>query len=609
MGAPLALDVARILDTASPEYAALMANAVFPKTIPGIAADIIRCTDPTTGGSFPGFCKWIQIQSRLGGRSPFSVDRWHPEQRAFELDRTGRDIIVKSRQIGMSTAEGARDLFFALTHPHTKTLIVAHKEDVAKQLLSLIKDLYETLHDTADKVGLGAEFPSLKDTRGSTSGMVSQATRVRFNNGSSIECKTSGNSVQAASSLRGQKADRIHISEFAYWAFADDAMTALVPSIHSKTEVVIESTANGTGNAFHKWTMASLPVAGSHRGANGYRFHFYPWFFHPLNTRDLEPGEVVTPETGEEHTWQGFGATPEHLKFYRQTLISLFGNREAMRGEYPGDPMSAFANSGDAFMAGPDKERLGNHLREPVQVAFVDLPRKGTGETLSVALNLFREGVEVKGLGFGSVVIGVDCAGGVGGDNTALCVVGIQSGEILATVANDRIKPFEVAALIEVLCSEWFPGAMVIVEDFGPGSSALLKLNENGVVNLFTWGTYHTDNGGFKPDTGSQTAMFENLREWIQTGACGWLDTETFREVGQLVYDNGKVRAPGKSGKGKRKKEGDVRDDRAFALGLALWGRRECFGGGGSWGAGGPVIVHGSQKREFQNKERGASIW
>ena len=86
------------------------------------------------------FCSYLKIYTKDSKHPeiPFSYDNWHGEQKKFDENRSGRDIILKPRQIGISSLELARDLFFALTHKGARVLIVAHDNPTK---LSLMNDL------------------------------------------------------------------------------------------------------------------------------------------------------------------------------------------------------------------------------------------------------------------------------------------------------------------------------------------------------------------------------------------------------------------------------------------------------------------------------------
>src|SRR5690606_13332699 len=80
-------------------------------------------------GALPGFGELVQIKTKDGGKVRFGWDRWHPEQLRFERERTGRDLILKPRQIGFSTMELLRDIWFARMHEGSQVVVVVHTGD------------------------------------------------------------------------------------------------------------------------------------------------------------------------------------------------------------------------------------------------------------------------------------------------------------------------------------------------------------------------------------------------------------------------------------------------------------------------------------------------
>ena len=97
-------------------------------------------------GDFPTFCALLDIRLKKGGVVRFDHERWHPEQRQFERERTGRDIVIKPRQIGFSTLELARDLHHAITRPGENVLVVVHDAEIKEQLFLVLRTMADGLH-------------------------------------------------------------------------------------------------------------------------------------------------------------------------------------------------------------------------------------------------------------------------------------------------------------------------------------------------------------------------------------------------------------------------------------------------------------------------------
>ncbi len=133
------------------------------------------------------------------------------------------------------------------------------------------------------------------------------------------------------------------------------------------TEIVLESTANGVGNLFHRLSMASV------RGANDYEMIFIPWFW----SEDYE--EPCPSSFSPSEDWLAYGSThklewPQLYWAYRKNreLAQSIGESEdkpcwKFMQEYPATFEEAFQSSGNTFIPGssvmrarkPDKPIIG----------------------------------------------------------------------------------------------------------------------------------------------------------------------------------------------------------------------------------------------------------
>src|SRR5512146_3340340 len=72
----------------------------------------------------------LYVRTRSG-----DVERLHPNavQRAFERTRGQRNIVLKARQLGLTTWTAARFFLKTISQPGTLTLQVAHTQDSAEE--------------------------------------------------------------------------------------------------------------------------------------------------------------------------------------------------------------------------------------------------------------------------------------------------------------------------------------------------------------------------------------------------------------------------------------------------------------------------------------------
>ena len=117
-------------------------------------------------------------------------------QEHYIRNRTHRDIILKGRQMGISTGVLAANFHHLLTHPYTNIGLIAHKDDVAEFLLQTVHRFYDHLPDPRPKV----DWKS--------------ASRIRF---PLLDASIHIESAAATTIGRGENLNTIHLSEIAQW--------------------------------------------------------------------------------------------------------------------------------------------------------------------------------------------------------------------------------------------------------------------------------------------------------------------------------------------------------------------------------------------------------
>lgn len=207
------------------------------------------------------------IQDKHGRRVPF---RPNGAQMKYLQDCTKSDIILKARQLGMTTMMCIVGLDEALFHDDWRIGIIAHTVNDANEIFeSKVKFPYDALPDQ-----LKAARPAKNDRAG----------LLRFDHGSSI---------RVATSARSGTLQRLHISEFGkicatYPGKAREIVTGSFPAV-GKNAKTIESTAEGQEGYFFQYCQEAM------RGDGEFRFHFFPWWDDPeyVLPADLE---IVTSE-------------------------------------------------------------------------------------------------------------------------------------------------------------------------------------------------------------------------------------------------------------------------------------------------------------------------
>jgi len=238
------------------------------------------------------------------------------------------NIILKARQLGISTFVCLFFLDTCLFRPNIAAGIIAHTREDAEHMFKRIKFAYDQLPD------------SIKKIRGAT---VDSARELVFNNHSSLRVGTS---------MRGSTLQYLHISEFGKICahFPDKAreiVTGSLNTLGSKQYVFIESTAEGKEGYFYDLCKQAeaLDIGGKKLSPLDYRFHFYPWFDCPdyvLKDTIIIPKEIEEYFTKLEQ--DGIDLTDDQKAWYYKKLLT---QKDDMKREYPSTPNEAFESAID----------------------------------------------------------------------------------------------------------------------------------------------------------------------------------------------------------------------------------------------------------------------
>ena len=84
----------------------------------------------------------MMIDSKEDGIIPFKLN---PVQVAFLFNRTGRDVLLKARQHGMTTLMLAYYLWDTMLNPARFTVIMTHEKEASQTLLARAKLMYNSI--------------------------------------------------------------------------------------------------------------------------------------------------------------------------------------------------------------------------------------------------------------------------------------------------------------------------------------------------------------------------------------------------------------------------------------------------------------------------------
>ncbi len=248
------------------------------------------------------------------------------------------NIILKSRQHGITTFCCIMMLDMCLFNSNTKAGIIAHNMQAAGEIFrDKIKYPYNNLPE-----GLKAALPTIKCDAG----------QLILNNNSS---------VIVATSLRSGTYQWVHISEYGKICAktperAIEIRSGTLETVHKGGFVTIESTAEGSaGDFYDRCKLAEdIKLKGKELGPMDYRFHFFAWFLDPKNTTD--PQFVTVPEEVTRYldklvSGLSIELTEGQRAWYAQKKQSL---KLLIYREHPSTPDEAFKASIEGAYYGTD---------------------------------------------------------------------------------------------------------------------------------------------------------------------------------------------------------------------------------------------------------------
>lgn len=297
-----------------------------------------------------------------------------------------------------------------------------------------------------------------------------------------MDSRYSVNTAGSKGAGRSQTVHYFHGSEVAFWDNADDhAAGALqaVPDVDD-TEVVLESTANGIGNFFHrKWQDAEA-------GLGDYIAIFVPWFWQPEyaktppegfrashNAEDVPPGELV-----EADYQRAYKLSDGQMYWRRQKIVEL--GYWKFKQEYPATAAEAFETSGDN--------------------SFIPLVN---------IIKARKSGLTADG----PLIIGVDPAGG-GGTGDRFAIIRRRTRRAYDLTTFTKLASMQQVALLHRIIKQEKPAKMFIDIGYNPAIYDRLRELEGveGIVVGVNFGEAALDPTRYK---NKRAEMWDLMKEWL----------------------------------------------------------------------------------------------
>ncbi len=354
-------------------------------------------------------------------------------QRVYERERGRRNIVLKARQMGVTTWVSGMFFLRTITQQGVLTVQVAQTREAAEGIFRVVQRFWESLPKEL------REGP-LRLSR-------ANAGQMRF---AAIDSEFRVLSASDANAGRGLTIQHLHCSELGRWpGDAAATLAGLRAALTPGGELVLESTANGAYGCFYdEWQSA---------GEKGLVRHFFPWWMEPEYV-----GSAAVKLTAEEQALvTAHGLTAEQIGFRRGLEQEYRGMRVQ---EFAEDATTCFRSTGECcFDLEAVEQRLGQ-VREPVAT------RMGGAMEIWLPALAGRE-----------YVIAVDTAGGgTDGDYAVAEVLELETGLQCAELRR-HLGARELAVAVAELARE-YGEALVAVERNNHGAAVLAYLGMDGTA-------------------------------------------------------------------------------------------------------------------------------
>jgi hypothetical protein len=219
-----------------------------------IKSEIIKC------GKNPAYFldNYAKIVHQSKGVIPFRTFDFQ-KQLLNDFHDHRFNVILKSRQMGISTIVAGYVAWMLLFYKERNVLVMATKLNTAIEIVEKVKDML-------DSVPAWLKIAEVT---------VNNKTKLELSNGSKIHGVPTSKDAG-----RSQALSLLILDEAAHVEDMDDLWTGLLPTISTGGRCIALSTPNGVGNWFHK------TYVDSESGQNNFKPTKLPWHLHPEYTQE-----------------------------------------------------------------------------------------------------------------------------------------------------------------------------------------------------------------------------------------------------------------------------------------------------------------------------------
>tara|TARA_R110002153_G_scaffold64821_3_gene173633 strand:+ start:3292 stop:4866 length:1575 start_codon:yes stop_codon:yes gene_type:complete len=257
--------------------------------------------------------KYCYIQHPQRGKILFNLFDFQ-ERSLTEFKDYDYNIILKSRQLGISTLTAGYALWSMIFHEDFNVLVIATKQDVAKNLVTKVRVMHHYLPSWL-------KTDSVEDNRLS----------LRYANGSQIKAISS-----SPDAGRSEALSLLVIDEAAFVKEIDEIWASAQQTLATGGKAVILSTPNGSGNFFHRtWVKAE-------EGENKFNTIRLHWTVHPERNQEWRDDQtkilgdkMASQECDCDFIASGHSVIAgQLLQWYKENMVQEPIEQRGMHKEY-----------------------------------------------------------------------------------------------------------------------------------------------------------------------------------------------------------------------------------------------------------------------------------
>ncbi len=444
--------------------------------------------------------KYFKVLSKaMDGQMPDLVPMvlW-PSQKYYVEHRTNRDIILKSRQTGMSTgimADNAHKLF---TIPYQRASIITHDQETSEFLFQTVQRFY---HNLPANMRPETDWKS--------------GSRMRF---PKMDSYIYIDSAKSDSLGIGHTLNIAHLSEVAKWPYrkAEALFADVSQTVSEGGFITVESTPRGRGGIFY-----NLYDAGK-KGDINYKTFFFPWWWDVTCRRTTENLKYTKDEQeliNYVRKRDNIELSKEQIAFRREKFAEL---KDLFFQEYPESDVDCWLSSEISVF---DGIAIRNYLQQIY-------PGKVEGN-----FTIWKDVI-----GGEKYVIGVDVAAGkLKGDYSVAAVLNVKRNEYVACLRG-RIPP-DLFAQDLLRLGQRYNMAQIGVERTGHGFLVLRTLLENSYPDIY----YHLDfdsamqlpssEPGWKTSIKTKPIMIGDLASQLRSNSLGLWSENFLIEASAMTWE------------------------------------------------------------------------